>query len=368
MKVLFYCYSGLGIGHLTRTLKLADAAARNGDVHLLLGSHWPAGVKRPTYLHVHQLPAVRTDNRGGLERGNGSTPPTSVMTERETIARCVGQRIAPDVLVTEMFPFGRKKLTAEIVGLIEAVRLRAGARVLASVRDILVGRGKQQHTHDQRAADWINRYYDAVLVHGDPSVARLDDTFSAMDRIRVPIHYTGYVAPPAQKPAVREPVVVVSTGGGRVGAALRRTARAAAPAIKKRLGLYMQVIDPATSGQAKTTTDIACDSVGFVPDFAALLRRASLSVSQAGYNTVTDVLATATPSVLVPYEAPTEDEQVSRARLLERRGRCAFVRANALTTASLVDACELALTKPRELAVDLRGASSTADWIETYAR
>ena len=68
---------------------------------------------------------------------------------------------------------------------------------------------------------------DAVLVHSDPRFARLEDTFGAS--LRVPVHYTGFVTGPVPAPARREPVIVVSAGGGRVGEPLLRAAIEAAP-------------------------------------------------------------------------------------------------------------------------------------------
>ena len=47
----------------------------------------------------------------------------------------------------------------------------------------------------------------------------------------------------------------------------------------------------------------------FRPDFATLLRHCHVSVSQAGYNTVLDLLAAKARAVLVPFAAERETEQ-----------------------------------------------------------
>src|SRR5262250_1561890 len=52
------------------------------------------------------------------------------------------------------------------------------------------------------------------------------------------------------------------------------------------------------------------------PDFAALLARASISVSQAGYNTVLDVIRNGARPVLVPFAEQGETEQTMRAERL----------------------------------------------------
>ena len=57
-------------------------------------------------------------------------------------------------------------------------------------------------------------YFDLVLVHGDPQLARLGDSFPGRPRIRPPVGYTGLV--PAGRPLPRRSSydVMVSAGGG----------------------------------------------------------------------------------------------------------------------------------------------------------
>src|SRR3546814_8705770 len=51
-------------------------------------------------------------------------------------------------------------------------------------------------------------------------------------------------------------------------------------------------------------------------DFVELLCRARLSISQGGYNTLMEVLATGVPGVVVPFAGGSETEQTQRARAL----------------------------------------------------
>jgi predicted glycosyltransferase len=83
----------------------------------------------------------------------------------------------------------------------------------------------------------------------------------------------------------------------------------------------------------------------FRDDFPALLRGAALSVSQAGYNTVLDVVGSGVPAVVVPYEG-SGDEQPLRAGLLAERGVLLVVPAGALSPTRLAAAMEAALATP----------------------
>ena len=82
------------------------------------------------------------------------------------------------------------------------------------------------------------------------------------------------------------------------------------------------------------------------PDFTTLLGNATLSISQAGYNTTIETLCCADRAVLVPFASERETEQMDRARALAVRGMVAVVAPSALSAQSLADAVDRALAGP----------------------
>jgi predicted glycosyltransferase len=105
------------------------------------------------------------------------------------------------------------------------------------------------------------------------------------------------------------------------------------------------------------------------PDFAGLCARAHVSISQAGYNTVVDLLAARTRAVLVPFAAANETEQTLRAAALERLGLARVVDETALTPAALAAAVDRAAADPRPApGFRLDGAETAARLIEERAR
>src|SRR5262249_61445475 len=62
------------------------------------------------------------------------------------------------------------------------------------------------------------------------------------------------------------------------------------------------------------------------PDFPEMLRGCRVSISQAGYNTVLDILHSGAPAVVVPFAAGRETEQNLRAERLAARRRFGNVR------------------------------------------
>jgi predicted glycosyltransferase len=98
-----------------------------------------------------------------------------------------------------------------------------------------------------------------------------------------------------------------------------------------------------------------------VPDLRAELATAAGSVSQAGYNTVLDVLYAGVPALVVPFGGGREDEQGRRADRLERMGALRVLeseRADGATLAAEIRALLGFRPEPVELSFD--GARKTA--------
>src|SRR5437764_33254 len=103
-------------------------------------------------------------------------------------------------------------------------------------------------------------------------------------------------------------------------------------------------------------------------DFQALLAAAVVSISQAGYNTVAEILQARVRSVLVPFAAGDEAEQTLRARLLAERGAAVMLEERALDPQSLADAVNRAARAPQPPAalVNLDGARRSAELVRQW--
>jgi predicted glycosyltransferase len=199
---------------------------------------------------------------------------------------------------------------------------------VCSLRDLLVGRGDEQLAHDEKACALANRHFDAILLHADPRLARLEESFRPATPLRVAVHYTGFVVPEgAPAPAARGDAVVVSAGGGHVGGPLMRAALHAQRELwaseRRPMRLIAGPFLPEEEWRALSAAAEAApgaELVRSVPVLRDELAGAAASVSQGGYNTTFDVLRAGVPALVVPFAAPGEDEQTRRARRLEDLG------------------------------------------------
>jgi predicted glycosyltransferase len=333
-SLLMYCQHSVGLGHLTRSLALAGALAERFAVVLMSGGSVPSQVVAPPGVEVVQLPPLAVEEGVGLVSGD----------RRRTVARAKAVRaralieavesLRPSAVVVELFPFGRRAFSGEIVAMLEAAQELPGAALfVCSVRDILVSRGGEQAAYDERAARLANAYFDAILVHADPRFARLEESFRPRTPLAIPVHYTGFVtaapaAPAADRgDALRSGPIVVSAGGGRVGGPLLDAAIDAQALLWQALRVPMRLIagpflpEPEWRRmRRRTRSRTGLELVRAVPDLAVELLAARASVSQGGYNTTLEVLQARVPALVVPYFAPGEDEQSRRARRLAELG------------------------------------------------
>lgn len=137
----------------------------------------------------------------------------------------------PDIVIIEAFPFGRRQVRFELLPLLDEIEdSEPRPLVMASLRDILQERSKPGR--DEETVSLVKKHFDAVLVHGDPNFVRLEDTFPLAEQISHRVVYTGLVAPLAPPPPSEKFDIIVSAGGGAVGAALIQAALEAAPKSK----------------------------------------------------------------------------------------------------------------------------------------
>jgi predicted glycosyltransferase len=286
------------------------------------------------------------------------------------------------VFLIELYPIGRKAFRFELDPLLDEIATGKLPRckVVCSVRDILVEK-EDQARHETRAVEALNRWFDALLVHADPDAIRLDATFSRMDAIRIPVVYTGFVAPPvapvgdrtawreAQGITPEQPLIVVSAGGGAVGYPLLDAVTRAIPHLPDNRSIRVQVFTgpfmPAENIaqlDRRSSDQLRIDR--FTPDFPAWLQAADLSVSMAGYNTCMNILTTGVRALVHPFDQ--NREQGLRARLLADRGLLGVLSDDDLHPSALADrmARQLQAPCPRlNDAVDIDGAANTARWI-----
>lgn len=379
--LLFHCQHAMGMGHLIRSLALAEAFAQKFRVILLNGGPFPQGIARPSNIEIVDLPALGLEMDGTLISREAEQTPAAIRNQRRAMILETFHRVRPRVLLIELFPFGRKKFANELLPLLEeANRMGEEAPItLCSLRDILVEQRKDQFAHETRASLIVNHYFDAVLVHADPRFIQLEETFHPQEPLRAPVFYTGFVfaeKPSAKVSSQKSQHVLVSAGGGIAGGALLRAAADAQKILWQKSSTPMKIVAgpflPEADWQALQRA--ASEQEGLevqraVPDLCAEMRAARVSVSQCGYNTSMDLLRSGVPGLVVPFMIAGEDEQMNRARRLENLGLVRVLSPKQADATNLAHAIEeLFDFKSKPAGFDFNGARNTVNYVEQLLR
>lgn len=364
-RVLFYVQHLLGIGHQKRAATLTRAMEAAGLAVTFVSGGEPVRGLDTGMAEFVQLPPCRAVDKyfKVLVDSAGNKIDEAWKQRRTALLQAIVERLRPDAVMVEMFPFGRRQLQFELLPMLEAARtLSPRPAILSSVRDILVEPPKPERRVEM--LERARKYFDAVLVHGDPNFVPFDQTFPQAREIADMIHYTGYVvtdrarrgsdetaAPGEEGKLPGEDEVIVSSGGGAVSEPMLRAVLDAYP-LSRANDTTWRVLVGHNLPQDRFDALVADAPQGMVverarTDFPILLTRCRLSISQGGYNTIMEVLAANARAVMVPYAGGLETEQTLRTRLLAERGLIQTIAEEDLTPELLATAIDRALEMPR---------------------
>lgn len=379
LKIIYYCQHVLGMGHYFRSLEICKALSAH-DVILVTGG---TGIDTPVPEHIRktELPGLSMDQDfGKLETDQPGESLDEVKAIRRKILYELFLSEQPDLFIVELFPFGRKAFGFELIPVLEGIRNGelGPTKVVCSLRDILVEK-KDAKAHEERVVKSLNQWFDALLIHSDPSLIMLDETFSGMNDIRIPVVYTGFITP---KPSANDRVtirnnlgisensrlIVASAGGGRVGFNLLEASIMAFDFLSSDEDFYMQVFTGPLmeKGAVNHLRNMSSDRVsvsGFTHDFVARLSAADLSVSMAGYNTCVNIMAAGVSSLVFPFSQ--NQEQRLRAEKIAKMGGMLILDDADLDPVRLAGIMTLVLSEKKRhfYPLDLNGALNTVDWI-----
>ncbi len=382
MKIIYYCQHVLGMGHYFRSLEICRAFSGH-DVILVSGGMSMDAVV-PDHVREVALPDLHMDpDFSRFETTAGASGDIdNVRHIRQRMLQELVMSECPDVFMVELFPFGRKAFGFELMPALAAVHeaLHRVTWVVCSLRDILVEK-KDVQAYEDRVVTLLNRWFDALLIHSDPSLVRLDETFSRIADIRIPVIYTGFVTPhpqPEDRSAIRrrlgigdtDTLIVASAGGGRVGFALLDAVSRAVQTLANNT-VYLQVLTGPFMEEAEVQTlqKMVSSRIWisrFVPDFPAWLSAADLSVSMAGYNTCMNIMAAGVRSLVWPFSQ--NREQRLRAEKIAAKGGMRILKDTDLKPERLAELITQSLSDAvrRECGMNLNGAAYTAEWVDGW--
>ena len=327
-RILLYSHDSYGLGHLRRTMLIAERLVRlpcRPEVLVVTGSPRAQSFSVPSRVDTVKLPAATKDGDRYRSR-TLELPIDDLVALRAELIRAAARSFRPDIVLVDHAPGG---LCGELRPLLRDVSGPAtGAPVL-----IL---GLRDFVDDPRAVriEWARddvwsllERYDRILVYGDERIGTTATDLGLATTFPGRVHHVGYLGraglcrPHGGRPS--PPTVVVTTGGGGDGLPLLdRYAdfleSQPAPLPFRSIVVTGPLLAPRRRDAITTRlsrVDHDVDIVEFTDRMEQLVAEAAAVVSMAGYNAVVEALAARTPMLLVPREVPRREQAVRASRL-----------------------------------------------------
>ena len=363
--ILVYVQHLLGVGHLHRTALITRALAQGGFNLTVVSGGMPEASIDFGPVNFIQLEPVKTDPEfKALYDKDSVVIDDSFKQSRKSHLINIVNKIKPELVLIETYPFGRRQMRFELLPLLEHLRkgLEYRPLVACSIRDVI--QPKSNPRRSQEVIAIVNEYFDIVIVHGDESFIAFDESFPEAINFKSKLIYSGYVVKQLNEElcgAREKNTVLVSAGGGAVGQQIYSTVLDASKStLGKKYSWHMLVGYNFSTAQFNQLTQNQHRQLKIErnrDDFLQLLSRCSMSISQAGYNTMMDLIVTNTPALVVPFEGVAEREQLIRAKMFEKHNIVKVITEDDLNYMSLLHAMDMLSESPApQIDMNLDGA------------
>jgi predicted glycosyltransferase len=294
LSLLFYCQDS---PQLCPNAQTALVAALSDHFRVVvLGGAEPSRRFNPLRpVEVVHLPAA-------------ASPAAHAQRQRHVMATY--RAVDPAIVLVEQFPFCGTHLAGEIVPLLHAAEANPRTCLVAgSVMNMLVDAPDTPERRDDEWHQLADRYFDVIFVHADARLGRVEEKFLGGPPLRVPFHYTGFIAPErvghAGRVQNRRREIIVSCDG-HAGIALLRAALDAYDHFPadERSPLRIVVDASRAGGDADAPRSLPARRHGVLvqrkmPRHRAVLAHTALFVGHAG-NTAVEMLHLGVPVLVVP--------------------------------------------------------------------
>lgn len=339
---MFYTNECVGLGHLRRTLNLAEAVTeRDPDACALVitGSAAALGGELHERIDLIKLPELSRDSGGDLQAARLGMTLGHLHDLRAHLAFAAAETFAPSVVVVDKTPLG---LNDELVPTLEALQSRQ-AKIVLGLRDIEdAPDAVRDRWHRENLRECVNRLYDTILVYGPKSST---DALACVgwDDPDIPVHHVGYVGSPMpdRGPDDLDPGYLLVTAGGGVDGypvfdAVLRALRHR-PIIQPTIMITGPLMPaPDRDALARCAQGLDVELTPFRPDMPAVIAGAGAVVTMAGYNTLSEVVRAGKPALVIPRTGPSQ-EQFVRASALHASGHVALLTPRQATPTAVAD-------------------------------
>lgn len=334
-NILMYSHDTYGLGHIRRTMAIANhLRGTNTNILILTGSPIAGRFALPSQVDFVRIPGMIKKTNDEYQSQSIKINDTQALNIRTNIILATAQTFRPDLFIVDKEPHGLKR---EVLPTLEWFKeTMPRTRTILGLRDIL---------DDQEViiSDWrerdiyrsLSKLYDEIWIYGNQKIYDPVSLYQFPDNIRDRVVFTGYIPRTKKRDNVRKKIrrsfrilpqdtfVLVTTGGGGDGFDVLDQFLAMHDYFPTSLP-FKSIIITGPFMPKKKREQIrkrgkvyGIKTLPFHPRLEELIKAADLVISMGGYNTVCEVLTQQTPALIIPRETPRR-EQLIRAQCLKQ--------------------------------------------------
>jgi len=341
-NILMYSHDTYGLGHIRRTMAIANhLRGPNTNILILTGSPIAGRFSFPEHVDFVRIP-------GMIKKKNNEYCSLSIRIDakhalkiRTDIIKATAKTFQPDLFIVDKEPLGLKR---EVLPTLKWLKksLPATTTVLG-LRDILDEAGIIRKDWRKKGVyRYLEMLYDEIWVYGEQKIYNPIEQYQIPPQIDGKVVFTGYISRKKTDAANRAKIrkqfrifdddtfILVTTGGGGDGSEILENFLSLHDEYPEPLPYKSVIITgPFMPRQKREEFRIRADRCGikllpFHPRLEELINAADLVVTMGGYNTLCEILTQRTPALVVPRESPRL-EQLIRAECLHARGLIEYI-------------------------------------------
>ncbi|MFN2355819.1 MAG: glycosyltransferase family protein [Desulfopila sp.] len=341
-NILMYSHDTYGLGHIRRTMAIANHLHdANTNVLILTGSPIAGRFQFPQQVDFVRIPGMIKKSNDDYQSFSIRIDPEKALSIRTNIILATAMTFRPNLFIVDKEPLGLKR---EVLPTLEWLKRESPATMtVLGLRDILDdGAVIQNDWREKNVYSYLDLLYDEIWVYGNRDIYDPEEMYAIPAKLHNRIQYTGYIPRKKISPRIRAAVrkryrvmdndkfILVTTGGGGDGLEVIEHYLAMHEHYPTSLPFTSIIITgpfmpkKIREAFAKRAKKYGIKTLPFHPRLEELMSAADLVVCMGGYNTICEILTQHTSALIIPRETPRK-EQLIRATRLKEQGLLDFI-------------------------------------------
>ncbi len=377
-RIFLYSHDTFGLGHIRRTLKIANELAGTGRASILVAC---ASAKAGSFFSHEGIDFINLP--GIIKQADGSYLPRDLdlgleelVNLRSDILLSSIKSFNPDIILIDKEPLG---VGGELLSALDfAHRTLKDCKIYAGFRDILDDpMALSLEWKERDTIHILERYFEGLLIYGEGEVYSFVDHYQLPESLKVKTRYVGYIDPGSGQlshehrtflPDFKNdwPVTLVTAGGGADGQELMAPfveLLESGPQLERN---FILLTGPFMRGDLAKRAWALGEEVShvqvlhFMAEPRVLFSKCDQIFCMGGYNTLCEIIAEGGHPYVLGRVRPRMEQRI-RALNFQRQGWCEALNPEHFNAQELLGLLKIQKRPKAQLAFKARGLTQIKD-------